>query len=279
VGKDGCQLGTRWDGTRCAPVEPTAWCPARSYWKGSECAADDASLAAQADYLKVDERIRTSDLGVTATAYTGTPVEVIERYRREADVALSLYRELDQVINAHSSPEWRAIATARQAVLYYTLYLRLDTARAPNVYMFNEEQLAMLQAADESGNRELIEKAASIRAKVGRAWRDAKRQELDGAGEVLVDRFATALFIANEARTARIVSSAATVVLGDLTALLGAERMGAAVARVKSVPYSPGVFVRMVGVLQRTPAQTLDLKVPCPEGLVWSGIGCGAADR
>jgi hypothetical protein len=278
VGKDGCQLRTRWDGSRCAPVEPSAWCPARSYWNGSECVADDDSLVAQADYLKVDDRIRTSDLGPTAAAYTGTPVEVIQRYRREAEVALSLYRELDHVIESHSSPEWRAIATARQAVLYYTLYVRLDNARAPNVYLFNEEQLGMLQAADESGNRDLIEKAASIRAKVGRAWRDAKQKELAGAGEVLVDRFARALFIANEARTARIVSSAATVVLGDLTPQLGPERLETALQRVRGVPYSSGVFVRMVGVLQQTPAQTLDLKVPCPEGLVWSGIGCGAAE-
>jgi hypothetical protein len=279
VGRDGCHLHTRWDGASCAAIEPQAWCAPRTYWNGAACSADADSEAAQSDYLEVDEHIRASELGMPVQTYSGTPVAVIERYRNEARVALELYRELDGVIRAHSSPEWRAIATVRQAILYYTLYLRLDASRAPHVALFTEEHEAMLAAADESDNPELVQKAASIRAKVSRAWRDAKRQELSGAAEVLVERFATAMFLANEKRAAHIASSAAVVALAEMTPHLGDATLERNTKRVSGVPYSSGVFVRMARVLHGSPAPAAQLNVPCPEGHSWFGVSCVKTER
>jgi len=277
VHSEGCPPRTRWNGTLCLPKEPSDWCAPRSFWNGRECESDADSESAQSDYLRVDEQIRNSELGAGAV-YAGTPVEVIERYRQEAKLALELHRALQQVINAHSSPEWKAIATLRQALVYFTLYRRLDASRAPNIHLFTDDQEAMLSAADESGNDELLRKAASIRAKVARAWRDAKQTELAGAAEVMIDRFATALLLSGDKRAAHVVSAVATIVLADVTAQLGEGTLANGVNRVSGLSYSPGMFVRMLAVMQEQARPLAEMKVPCPDGLAWLGVACAPAD-
>src|SRR5690606_5127721 len=78
----------------------------------------EASMAAEADYTMLDQEIvRTFDYESGHHRYRGTPVEVIQKYQKDAVDAKKWYDKLQHVIDAYVSPEWSTVAIARQGSL------------------------------------------------------------------------------------------------------------------------------------------------------------------
>lgn len=269
-----CPAPSRLDGGRCA-WESSTWCDPGRQWNDHECVEDPESAAAETGFLAVDAKIRARLEGAQHASYSGSAVEVIEEFRADAAAANELFRELQAVVDAHPSGEWRTITQVRQGVMYHRLFSRLRNTRPPELQLFTDEQLQLLATADQSDDATLREKAASARVKVRDAWRAAQQRELEGCRDVAVHSYAAAITSGAGRRTVPSSVVVATVSLASLTPLLGDAGLEAALKRAGKNAYSPGQFVRLLAdMAARSVPSARPMHVRCPEGHRWAAVTC-----
>jgi tetratricopeptide (TPR) repeat protein len=214
--------------------------------KNAAIGSTEASMAAQGEYTLLDQQITKSfDYESGHHRYKGTPVKVIEAYRKDAAVAKQWYDKLQVGIDKYVSPEWSTVAIARQGTLYDSIRTGLYNVRSPELVMFDKKQEAMLKKAEESDNPDLQEKADAIRVKVSQAWRDARDQEINGADEVMVDRYGNAIVLARRYTVSNPTVTHGLRRLAFFTDVIGEAKMKQYTARVKDLNYTEGMFQKM----------------------------------
>lgn len=214
--------------------------------KNSALGSVEAGMAAQAEYTMLDDEItKKFDYESGHHRYKGTPVKVIEAYRKDATVAKQWYDKLETIINKYVSPEWSTVAISRQGTLYDSLRTGLYNVRPPELQMFDKKQEAMLKKAEESDNPDLQEKVDAIRVKVQQAWRDARDKEINGADEIMVDRYGNAIMLSRRYNVSNPGIIHALRRLAFFTDVIGEAKMKQFTSKVKDLNYTEGMFLKM----------------------------------
>jgi hypothetical protein len=227
--------------------------------KNAAIGSPEASMAARGEYTMLDQQItKQFDYESGHHRYKGTPVKVIEAYRKDAVEAKKWYDKLQVVIDKYVSPEWSTVAIARQGTVYDSLRTGLYNARPPDLVMFDKKQEAMLKKAEESDNPDLQEKADAIRVKIQQAWRDARDKEINSADEIMVDRYANSIVLSRRYNVSNPMVTHAIRRLAFFTDVIGEAKMQQFTSKVKDLNYTQGMFLKM------RPGQTTS---PQPEGM------------
>jgi hypothetical protein len=177
--------------------------------------------------------------------YAGNTVEVLDQYRRAAQVAQQHYDALQRVVDDYASPEWATAAIARQGSLYDSLRSALYDVRAPALKMFDKKTEALLTRAENSDSAELQEQADAVRMRVETAWREARDRELDSADQVMVDRYGNAVTLARRYNVLNPAVAKAIQRLAFFTDVVGEAKLSQYTGRVPSLEYTPGLFLRL----------------------------------
>jgi hypothetical protein len=205
-----------------------------------------ASFAAEAAYVQLDDAIeKTFDYDTNHHRFAGTTVEVLAQYRKGAVQAQAHYEALQKVIDDYASPEWATAAIARQGSLYDSLRTGLYNTRAPALKMFDKKTEALLQRAENSDSPELQEQADAVRMRVETTWREARDRELDSADQVMVDRYGNAITLARRYNVSNPAVMRAIQRLAFFTDVVGEAKLQQYTARVPSLEYTPGLFLRL----------------------------------
>ncbi|HEY8945636.1 MAG TPA: hypothetical protein VIM73_15310, partial [Polyangiaceae bacterium] len=222
---------------RLAPVEN-----GRSSALGSR----EAGMAAEADFSLLDEELqRKFDYEAGFHRYRGTVVEVMNRYRADVVEAKKWDDRLQRVVDAYLSPEWTAAAYARQGTVWDSVRTGLYNTRPPELKMFDAKQEALLKKAEESDNPDLQARADEIRVSVQQGWRDAREKELNGADELMVDRYGKAIMVARRYSVSNPAVTRAIRRLAFFTDVIGEAKMKQYTVGVKDLNYTDGMFLRM----------------------------------
>jgi len=234
--------------------------------KNSALGGTEAGMAAEADYLLVDEELkRTFDYESGFHRYKGTIVEVVQQYTKDAQTAKVWYDKLQKIVDRYVSQRWATIAIARQGSLYDSLRTGFYNTRPPELKMFTEAQEKALKAAEDSDKDALIDKADQIRTTVNAAWRTKRDEELDSADRVVVDRYATSVTLAQRYNLSDPTLTRAIRRLAFMTDVVGEAKMATYTASNKDLGYKPGMFQRMrPGVI--APPVALGLPPSAPVG-------------
>jgi len=227
--------------------------------KNSALGSPEATMGAQAEYTMLDAEItKKFDYESGHHRYKGTPVKVIEAYRKDALEAKKWYDKLQVIVDKYVSPEFTTVSIARQGTLYDSLRTGLYNARPPDLVMFDPKQEAMLKKAEESDNPDLQEKADAIRVKVQQAWRDTRDKEINAADEIMVDRYANAIVLSRRYNVSHPAVTHSIRRLAFFTDVIGEAKLAQTASKVKDLNYSPGMFLKM------RPGQ---FTTPEPEGM------------
>lgn len=232
--------------------------------KSSAVGSRESSMAAEADYTMVDERISASfDYESGHHRFAGTTVDVINKYKRSAVDAKKWYDRLQAIVDSYVSPEWTTAALARQGSVYDSLRTGLYNTRPPALKMFSAKQEKALKQAEQSDNLELQEKADAIRVKVQQTWRDRRDQELDGADQVMVDRYANAIVLARRYTISNPEVTRAIRRLAFFTDVIGEAKMRQFSSGVKDLNYTEAMFPKMrPGIVTTPPSDALPAPLP-----------------
>ncbi|MDX2051589.1 MAG: hypothetical protein SFV15_04300 [Polyangiaceae bacterium] len=237
------------------------WKPTAEVKGGQSVAlgSKEAGMAAEAEFTMLDEQIGVNfDYETGHHRYKGTPVEVIASYQKDALDAKKYYDKLQRVIDNYVSPEWTVAAISRQGSLYDSLRTGLYNTRPPALQMFDKKQEAMLKRAEESDNPDLQEKADAVRVKVQQSWRDRRDQELDGADQIMVDRYGNTVVLARRYNVSSVAVTRAIRRLAFFTDIIGEAKMKQHSGNVKDLNYTDGMFPKM------RPGQ---VTAPAPKGM------------
>ncbi len=120
------------------------------------------------------------------------------RYQTNATEAEKWDLQLDAMIKKYESLEWVPTAIARQGAIYDTLRSGLYNMVLKNDELFTAKEKAFLKTLRDSGRPELEETADKIEDGKQDFWRQKKQQELDGADQVMVKRYASAVAYARK---------------------------------------------------------------------------------
>lgn len=203
-------------------------------------------MAAEADYSLIDDELqRKFDYEAGFHRYKGTAVQVLNRYRADVAEAKRWDDRLQHVIDTYGVPEWTAVALARQGTVWDSVRTGLYNTRPPDLRMFDAKQEALLQRAENSDNPDLQARADEIRVSVQQQWRDAREKELNGADEVMVDRYAKSVAVARRFNVSNPALTHAIRRLAFFTDVIGEAKMKQFAGRVKELGYTDGMFVRM----------------------------------
>ncbi|MBX3186875.1 MAG: tetratricopeptide repeat protein [Labilithrix sp.] len=118
------------------------------------------------------------------------------RYQANAAEAEKWDLELEKITKTYESLEWVPTAIARQGSLYDTL--RTGLYNQTKVELFTPQEKATLNQMRNSGRPDLEEAADKLEDLKTDFWRQKKQQELDGADQVMVKRYATAVTLARK---------------------------------------------------------------------------------
>ncbi len=205
----------------------------------------EAGMAAEAEYTAIDQQLaREFDYETGHHRYQGTVVEVINQYKKEAVTAKSWLDRLQHVIDAYVSPEWTAVAVARQGSLYDSLRSGLYNTRPPALRLFDDATERKLKRAEESGNPDLMATADAVRIRVQQAWRDAREKEINAADAVMVAKYGAAVVLSRRYHVTHAEVTRAIRRLAFFTDVIGEAGMQAYAGAVKDLAYEPGMFVR-----------------------------------
>jgi hypothetical protein len=120
------------------------------------------------------------------------------KYQANAAEAEKWDLALDAMIKKYESLEWVPTAIARQGALYDTLRTGLYNMVLKNDELFTPQVKSMLKQMHDSGRPELDEKANAIEDGTQDFWRQKKQIELDGADQVMIKRYASAVAYARK---------------------------------------------------------------------------------
>jgi tetratricopeptide (TPR) repeat protein len=118
------------------------------------------------------------------------------KYQANAAEAEAWDLALDTMIKKYESLEWVPTAIARQGAIYDTL--RAGLYNMVKVELFSIAQKRTLNQMHDSGRPELDETANNIEDGMTDFWRQKKQIELDGADQVMVNRYASAVAYARK---------------------------------------------------------------------------------
>jgi tetratricopeptide (TPR) repeat protein len=120
------------------------------------------------------------------------------KYQQNAAEAEKWDLQLDALVKKYQSLEWVPTAIARQGALYDTLRTGLYNMVLKNDELFTPQVKSMLKTMHDSGRPELDDKANAIEDGMTDFWRQKKQLELDGADQVMVKRYASAVAYARK---------------------------------------------------------------------------------
>jgi tetratricopeptide (TPR) repeat protein len=118
------------------------------------------------------------------------------KYQANAAEAEKWDLALDAMIKKYESLEWVPTAIARQGAIYDTL--RSGLYNMVKVELFTPQEKATINQLRNSGRPELEELADKVEDGKTDFWRQKKQQELDGADQVMVKRYASAVAYARK---------------------------------------------------------------------------------
>lgn len=233
-------------------------------------------MGAEAEYTLLDRQLKKAfDYETGHHRYKGTPVEVLTSYAADAKDAKRWYDQLQGIVDKYASQRFATVAIARQGSLYDSLRTGLYNTRPPELEMFTKEQERALRIAENSDNEALLDKADQIRMAVREAWRTKRDQELDGADRIVVDRYASAVMLAQRYNLSDPAVTRAIRRLAFMTDVIGEAKLSEYTSANSQVNYSPGMFQRMrPGVFVRPDLEQLPF--PLPDDLPESSAGASA---
>jgi tetratricopeptide (TPR) repeat protein len=120
------------------------------------------------------------------------------KYQANAAEAEKWDLALDAMVKKYESLEWVPTAIARQGAIYDTLRSGLYAMVLKNDELFTAQEKAFIKQLRNSGRPELEETADKIEDGKQDFWRQKKQQELDGADQVMIKRYASAVAYARK---------------------------------------------------------------------------------
>lgn len=120
------------------------------------------------------------------------------RYQANATEAEKWDLALDAMIKKYESLEWVPTAIARQGAIYDTLRTGLYNMVLKNDELFTAQERTTIKQMRDSGRPELEELADKLEDGKTDFWRQKKQIELDGADQVMVKRYASAVAYARK---------------------------------------------------------------------------------
>ncbi|MCH2110826.1 MAG: hypothetical protein MK135_16025, partial [Polyangiaceae bacterium] len=232
-----------------SPAAPSWWkktISAYDQYVAQETAARgsaEATLAAEADYTLYDEKLRKEfDYESGHQRFEGTVLEVNQDYAKAAGVAKKHYDALGSMVAKYNSQKYATVAIARQGALYDSLRTGLYSA---NPQLFTKQQERALEIAEMSDDDALMEQADNIRLTVGDAWNQARDANLNSADEIVVDRYTSAIMLAQRYNVSHPSITRALRRLAFLGEIAGEAKMSAYTANVQNFSYRPGMFQQM----------------------------------
>ena len=120
------------------------------------------------------------------------------KYQANAAEAEKWDLELDKMVKKYESLEWVPTAIARQGAIYDTLRTGLYNMVLKNDELFTAKEKAFIKSLRNSGRPELEETADKIEDAKTDFWRQKKQIELDGADQVMIKRYASAVAYARK---------------------------------------------------------------------------------
>ncbi len=120
------------------------------------------------------------------------------RYQANAAEAEKWDLELDKMVKKYESLEWVPTAIARQGALYDTLRTGLYNMVLKNDELFTAQERATIKQMRDSGRPDLEEIADKLEDGKTDFWRQKKQIELDGADQVMIKRYASAVAYARK---------------------------------------------------------------------------------
>ncbi|MDB4941916.1 MAG: domain protein putative component of TonB system [Labilithrix sp.] len=120
------------------------------------------------------------------------------KYQANAAEAEKWDLELDKMIKKYESLEWVPTAIARQGAIYDTLRTGLYNMVLKNDELFTAKEKAFIKTLRAAGRPELDDTADKIEDAKSDFWRQKKQIELDGADQVMIKRYASAVAYARK---------------------------------------------------------------------------------
>ena len=204
-------------------------------------------MAAEASFTLLDDEISGKFDGPARRAYPGSSADVLRAYRRVAEDATKWDQRLeDEVIRKYPSREWVAAAYARRGAIFDALRSGLYAMTKVRPVDANGERLLGKMRA--SGQPALVARADEIEDSANELWRTKKQQELDGADELMVRHYASAVAVARAYDVKNPHASRAALRLAHFTDLLGDAKMRALVTATvdpvtrAKMTYTDGMF-------------------------------------
>lgn len=233
--------------------------------------------AAEAAFTLLDEEITAKFDVPDKHKYPQTVPEILGdgkgkkgKYQGNAEEAQKWDLKLEtEVIKKYESLEWVPAAFARQGAIFDTL--RTGLYNTVKVKLFDAQGEKLLNTMRNSGRDELMNKADELEDKAKDFWKAKKQQELDGADEIMVRRYATSV---SYARKYNVKNPAITKALGRLayyTDIIGDAKMQQYVSNTPDpttkgatkLTYSPNMYVQTRPGLTTLPAAQGDAR-PLP---------------
>ncbi|HVJ88226.1 MAG TPA: tetratricopeptide repeat protein, partial [Labilithrix sp.] len=161
--------------------------------------------AAEASFTLIDDEISSKFDVPDKHKYPSTVPEILGdtktnkkgKYQLNAEEAQKLDLRLEnEVIKKYESLEWVPAAFARQGAVFDTL--RTGLYNTVKVKLFSSDQERVLNTMRNSGRDDLMEKADQLEDAAKDFWKQKKQQELDGADEIMIRRYATAVTYARK---------------------------------------------------------------------------------
>lgn len=236
-----------WKNTVAAFERVRALAPAtqgRSQVLGTE----EAAMAGEAAYALIDGQLVASfDYETGNQRYRGQILEVLRSFRESAKAAKAWYDELGRLGDDYAAHEWTVAATARQGSLYDSLRTALYELEEPELALFSEAQDSTLRAAEKSGRAELRLQAEAARSFAREAWVRLRDREMAVADSLLVERYVTAVQLAEKHQVTHPAAMRARKRLVELEGVIGPEAITEATRAVSGFEYEPGMFQRSYG--------------------------------
>jgi hypothetical protein len=171
-------------------------------------------------------------------------VDVVKKYQADAKDAEKYNARLKELVdaNTYGSIEYVTAALARQGSLYDSLRTGLFNTREPALQLFNAQEEKLLKQLEESGNQDLMDKAAEKRDKRNQDWRQIRDKELTSADNIAVRDYSTSVAIARKFNVRSAAVNKALQRLAFFTDVLGDEKMRQYSNGIENFTYSDGMF-------------------------------------
>jgi tetratricopeptide (TPR) repeat protein len=239
--------------------------------------------AAEAAFTLLDEEITAKFDTPERHKYSGAVADILGdgkgkkgKYQANAEEAQKWDLKLENdVIKKYESLEFVPAAFARQGAIFDTLrsglYFTTVGKGAGKVSLLTPQQEKLLDTMRNSGRDELMAKADEAEDAAKDFWKKKKQQELDGADEIMVRRYATAVAYA---RKFNVKNPAITKAIGRLayyTDIIGDAKMQQYVTNAPDpttkgatkLSYTPNMYVQTRPGLTALPVAQGDSK-PLP---------------